>query len=539
MADYKRMVSYMYQYENGVKKKNVGYARIEARNGQCKFTLRMQMPGQPDSIFPTYLIHRDDSNTELIYLGDSVLKNNVIDSKHRADEKNINNSGYELSDIGGIVLFFNTDEFFATEWDDKPIIAKEIMAALKPKPNETKKQVKDEGNAENSKLNKIPKFEEIVKNEEPPEVEEAVNIKEPTNKAADEVAKMGETPVVKEAASVGKSPVAEKTDSVEDADRKEEVSKADEIDKKEEPTKADEVIKAEKEQKTEAVMDYGNVLTAAEEAKIPKYKLPRGWKTVERLQNNPYANRKIINLPKIDVTKATTVKSEENISSEEKHKSNLTKEASIPQVTKITQENKIDKNQKIEKTMVKDKGTEVNSVVQEKEAAMDQENVDLAKRPTKKATSEMDRGKTEMAENQVQSNVQASMNRAMKKPNTIPDSPIAARFFKSFPRINPFEDNEIIQCVKIEPKDIGLLPKELWGLSNNSFLLHGYYSYRHLIFAKMMDRSGIRYIIGVPGTYHSKEKFIARMFGFDCFKPAKKRELRQGDFGYWYVAISI
>lgn len=457
MADYKRMVSYMYQYEKGIKKKNVGYARIEARNGQCKFTLRMQMPGQPDSIFPTYLIHRDDSNTELIYLGDSVLKNNVIDSKHTADEKDINNSGYGLSDIGGMVLFLNTDEFFATEWDDKPIIAKEIMAALKPKPsNEAKKQVKEEGNVENNKPEETPKSEEMVKKEEPPEIIEAAKMEEPPITEA--VAKNEEAPKVVEAV------------------------------KKEEPTTA-------------------GVLTAAEEAKIPKYKLPRGWKTVERLQNNPYANKKMINLPKIDTEKAVITNTEEKISSEEKlvQESKLAKEDNIPQESKTAQDKELEQKQLQQKQeMVKD-------IVKDKESE----------------------------ESQEKSNVQATMNRAMKKPNMIPDSPIAARFFKSFPRINPFEDNEITQCVKIEPKDIGLLPKELWGLSNNSFLLHGYYSYRHLIFAKMMDRYGARYIIGVPGTYHSKEKFIARMFGFDCFKPAKKRELRQGDFGYWYVAISI
>ena len=33
MADYKRFVSYMYEYENGEKKKNVGFSRVELRKG--------------------------------------------------------------------------------------------------------------------------------------------------------------------------------------------------------------------------------------------------------------------------------------------------------------------------------------------------------------------------------------------------------------------------------------------------------------------------------------------------------------------------
>jgi hypothetical protein len=117
------------------------------------------------------------------------------------------------------------------------------------------------------------------------------------------------------------------------------------------------------------------------------------------------------------------------------------------------------------------------------------------------------------------------------------DPQVVTGIFEKYPRIYPFEDNEIIICAKIEPKDIGLLPKELWPLSNNSFLIHGYYCYHHLIFAKMKDRSGCRYILGVPGIYHNREMFMAKMFGFDGFKPIRKRELRQGDFGYWYTSV--
>jgi hypothetical protein len=117
------------------------------------------------------------------------------------------------------------------------------------------------------------------------------------------------------------------------------------------------------------------------------------------------------------------------------------------------------------------------------------------------------------------------------------DPQVVASIFEKHPRIYPFEDNEILICAKVEPNDIGLLPKELWALSNNSFLIHGYYCYHHLIFAKLKDRSGCRYILGVPGIYHNREKFMAKMFGFESFKPIRKRELRQGDFGYWYTPV--
>lgn len=101
----------------------------------------------------------------------------------------------------------------------------------------------------------------------------------------------------------------------------------------------------------------------------------------------------------------------------------------------------------------------------------------------------------------------------------------------------PFEDNEVVWCVRLEPQDIGALPMENWSYGNNSFLLHGFYCYSHLIFARISDKTGTKYIIGVPGIYHNREKFMARMFGFDSFKSIKRKDLRTGEFGYWYAPI--
>jgi hypothetical protein len=119
------------------------------------------------------------------------------------------------------------------------------------------------------------------------------------------------------------------------------------------------------------------------------------------------------------------------------------------------------------------------------------------------------------------------------------DHPLAKRIYNGFPRMFPFEDNEIAWCVRIEPQDIGMLPMETWILGNNSFLLHGYYSYRHLIFARMNYKNGYFYIIGVPGIYHNREKFMARMFGFENFKCVKNRERKTGEFGYWYIPVLL
>lgn len=99
----------------------------------------------------------------------------------------------------------------------------------------------------------------------------------------------------------------------------------------------------------------------------------------------------------------------------------------------------------------------------------------------------------------------------------------------------PFFDQQVQASVRIEPKDIGVFPMEYWYLANNSFLLHGYYCYRHLLFMKMEGEKENIYAIGVPGNSHYRERFMANMFGFEEFKPVRKKE--NAGFGYWWKRI--
>ena len=66
---------------------------------------------------------------------------------------------------------------------------------------------------------------------------------------------------------------------------------------------------------------------------------------------------------------------------------------------------------------------------------------------------------------------------------------------------------------KICRKDLTLLPRRDWGLSNNSFLLHGCHNYHHLILAE----EGHQLFLGVPGIYDQREARAAELFGFPLF----------------------
>ena len=120
---------------------------------------------------------------------------------------------------------------------------------------------------------------------------------------------------------------------------------------------------------------------------------------------------------------------------------------------------------------------------------------------------------------------------------TLEDS-FATRILDIYPKMYPFETDEIIDCVRIELQDIHEFPLEYWSLSHNSFVLQGYYSYRHLLFA-LYKEPGEKpgFVLGVPGICHVKQNFLAGMFGFPKFLPLKATEDINGEFGYWLHQI--
>lgn len=114
------------------------------------------------------------------------------------------------------------------------------------------------------------------------------------------------------------------------------------------------------------------------------------------------------------------------------------------------------------------------------------------------------------------------------------------RLQRQYTKVLAFDYDNECEILSIKPQDIGVLPREIWVYGNNSFLLHGYYNYRHLILARLGNSQGrSRYLLGVPGHYFSNEKHLAAMFGFPHFVLAKKQPGEDGRFGYWYTDIRL
>ncbi len=113
------------------------------------------------------------------------------------------------------------------------------------------------------------------------------------------------------------------------------------------------------------------------------------------------------------------------------------------------------------------------------------------------------------------------------------------KMIEEYPKLPMYGATELFDCVRIHPKDIGKLDMRNWKLGVNSFLTHGFYTYQYLLLGKMWFGDGTAHrIIGVPGVFSNREKYLANMFGFEQFIPVKKTGVKTGEFGYWIVEIS-
>lgn len=104
---------------------------------------------------------------------------------------------------------------------------------------------------------------------------------------------------------------------------------------------------------------------------------------------------------------------------------------------------------------------------------------------------------------------------------------------ENFPPVFPFSREDSFQWVQLELKNLHLLPKSYWHLGNNSFLLHGFFNYHHLILGRKKDAQSCQWFLGVPGVFQNPERVMATLFGFPEFHSTSESNIKTGQFGYW------
>lgn len=107
---------------------------------------------------------------------------------------------------------------------------------------------------------------------------------------------------------------------------------------------------------------------------------------------------------------------------------------------------------------------------------------------------------------------------------------------KKYPQVHPFGGEKIFLSIK--PEDFIILQERYQKLVHNSFLLHGYYNYQHMILGKLEEGKDKPYYLGVPGVFYEKERQAAGLFGFAGFE-GTEIPVRNGSYGYYMIEVKI
>jgi len=107
-----------------------------------------------------------------------------------------------------------------------------------------------------------------------------------------------------------------------------------------------------------------------------------------------------------------------------------------------------------------------------------------------------------------------------------------------YPQIELYHPEEAIQAVRIQIENISMLSMKDWKVADNAFLKQAYEMEPHLLLGKVrMPNEREIWVLGVPGVYDNREKYLAGIFGFTDYIPVENREFKTGGSGYWIRQI--
>ena len=120
MSEYRRLISYMYEYEGNEKGKNVGFVKLEARNGQCRLNVNVKRMYVGGNAIGVYLLSKTG---EKILLGNMFVRGGGGEFQSTVDAKNVEGSGIGLDGCYGLTVHDvkNAWRSYKTVWEDAAV----------------------------------------------------------------------------------------------------------------------------------------------------------------------------------------------------------------------------------------------------------------------------------------------------------------------------------------------------------------------------------------------------------------------------------
>lgn len=142
MSNYRRLISYIYAYEGGIKGKNIGFAKIETRGSQCKITVNVKKVYVGGNDIGVYLL----AGEKEILLGNIFIRGGSGEFRTVVSVSDVEHSGIPMDQCYGLTVHDveNTWRSYTTIWEDAVAHAAEVeLSNTLPEKKEREKMVQE------------------------------------------------------------------------------------------------------------------------------------------------------------------------------------------------------------------------------------------------------------------------------------------------------------------------------------------------------------------------------------------------------------
>lgn len=489
MTDYRRIVSYLYKYERGRKGENAGYVKIDIRKGRLKLLVHAQDPKcLKDKEFQVYFYYHESGKLIGVPSGTMRFYEEESEFRKETDEKNMFQSSIPFERMGGVIVYYNGELAYGTEWDDNPIAIGKLETDRKQEQESVKTPEPNEGNEEKKEREEklvqrsVQKVEPTLIKEK--EEKDRISVRNNENVIRPSVEKPEQKIEPEKESETGKRLYSSRDlDVPMDSEYPLGMSESKFVEESR-PMEVSSLQKIEEEQEDESKLENsGDSLVVGQNInnKIKGKYIER--KNVTKNVENSEQSEKIIEIPGLILDHEIFLGLQSIYSGKDQEKMSVSQQRETQETRQTDLE-----YQKVE------------------EKARDRINFPPQQQKEKQETPrEIDR-------------TRALLNES--------------------PKIEYPNHPHILEMARIHPQDIGKLEISNWHYGSNSFLVHGYYEHQYIVLGRIRRRDNeVDNVLGVPGVYTNQEKYMATQFGFKEFIPVEASNMKTGTFGYWIAPL--
>lgn len=558
MSNYRRLISYIYAYEGGVKGKNIGFAKIETRGIQCKITVSVKRIYVGGNDIGVYLL----AGEQEIYLGNIFIRGGSGEFRATVSVNDIERSGFNMDQCFGLTIHDvkNTWRSYTTIWEDAVAHAAAVDlentdSAVKENSAISEEQIKkavqeiekefplEDGDNQDTKNEEevLLQAESQVSSDSEPSPE-AEGLMPEIQQMIDSIAQDGNTRPTVTGPTVGGRQGNPPSVTAPAPDRQQNTR----------PTMTGPIPGWWQEPRPTGPMPTGPMPNGSMPTRsmptgpmpngaMPTRSMPTGTMPTGTMPTGSMSPVPNPTGPASPTPRPTGPMPISPMSAESVH-TDPTEEA---QTILQSQQESVPLMPKPMMSEAEDGGLKESVQMSSGDAGL-AEDADVSLEP-EAGTTRLYRADAVIKETKDQDHTEPKLGdpevlehlRQNESQEESQNSLIWEKLRKEHTRILAFDYEDGCEILTIKPQDIGLLPRDAWVFGNNSFLLHGYYNYRYLILARLNTEGTPRYLLGVPGHYYSNERYMASMFGFPNFVLSKDQPMEDGRFGFWYTDIKV